>query len=115
MSTIAICATSLGAGCSVTSTWHAGPEQAGPQSTPPVKALSREQIEAIGKERIEQQYRVEVESLVCDGPLQATVGATQRCIETAGGEKIGMTLIVTKIDGQKVDFRMKIDDHPIPN
>lgn len=110
------CATSLATGCSVTSTLHAGIDTPGPGSAPPsATAIPKEQIEAIGTERIEQQYRVKVQSLKCDGPLEATIGATQRCVETAGGQKIGMTLTVTKIEGEKVDFRMKIDDHPLPN
>lgn len=110
------CVTSFTAGCSVTSTWHAGVvtpgSQAPPQST---TAIPKEQIEEIGTERIEHQCRIKVESLKCDGPLEATIGATQRCVETAGGQKIGMTLIVTKIEGEKVDFSMNIDDHPLPN
>ncbi len=106
--------TTLATGCSITSTWHAGLESPGPQSTP-VKMLSKEQIEAIAKERIEQQYRLNVESFICDGPLQATIGATQRCIETAGGERIGLTLTVTNVEGNNVDFRFKIDDHLLPS
>ncbi|EHM14302.1 hypothetical protein MBOL_48160 [Mycobacteroides abscessus subsp. bolletii BD] len=42
------------------------------------------------------------------------MGATQRCVLTDGGQKAGVTLTVTKIEGDKVDFRFKIDDHLLP-
>lgn len=31
-----------------------------------------------------------------------------------GGQKAGLTLTVTKIEGDKVDFRFKVDDYALP-
>ncbi|CPR85597.1 Hypothetical protein ERS075558_00887 [Mycobacteroides abscessus] len=101
-------------GCTVTSTWHAGRITSESPSTPPVRQISKDQTEKVAKQRIEEVTKDQVESLVCEGPLEATVGATQRCVLTDGGQKAGVTLTVTKIEGDKVDFRFKIDDHLLP-
>lgn len=97
-------------GCTVTSTWHAGPIT----STPAVREISKEETERMAKQRIEEVTNDGVDSLVCDGPLEATVGAIQRCVLTDRGQKAGVTLTVTKVEGDKVNFRFKIDDHLLP-
>ncbi|WP_324615693.1 DUF4333 domain-containing protein [Mycobacteroides abscessus] len=104
----------MASGCTVTSTWHAGPITTEPPSTPAVRKISKEETERIAKQRIEEVTHDGVDSLVCDGPLEATVGAIQRCVLTDLGEKAGVTLTVTKVEGDRVDFRFKIDDHLLP-
>ncbi|WP_341537747.1 DUF4333 domain-containing protein [Mycobacteroides abscessus] len=101
-------------GCTVTSTWHAGRVTPESSSTPSVRQIPKEEAGRIAAERIQAQFGGKVESVVCEGPLDATIGATQRCVLTEEGQRAGVTLTVTKIEGGKVDFRIKIDDHPLP-
>ncbi|WP_193601849.1 MULTISPECIES: DUF4333 domain-containing protein [Mycobacteroides] len=101
-------------GCSVTSTWHAGTIASETPPTLSARQIPKEQAGKIAAERLESQFGGKVESVVCDGPLDATVGATQRCVMSEGGQKAGLTLTVTKIEGDKVDFRFKVDDYALP-
>ncbi|WP_019164895.1 DUF4333 domain-containing protein [Mycobacteroides abscessus] len=110
--TFLVFAACLSAGCSVTSTWHAGPASSGPEPT--VKTFSKEKIEQSTKERIEKRLGRTVDSLVCDGPIEREVGATQRCVLSDEGQKAGVTLTVTKVEDGKVDFNWEIDDHLLP-
>lgn len=112
----------IASGCSVTSTWHAGtitPETTPNSSvgTPPTSSarqIPKEQAAKIAAQRLEAKFGGKVDSVICDGPLDATVGATQRCVMSEDGQKAGLTLTVTKIEGDKVDFRVKVDDQPLP-
>ncbi|WP_198528404.1 MULTISPECIES: DUF4333 domain-containing protein [Mycobacteroides] len=101
-------------GCSVKSTWHAGTVTAETPPTSSVRQIPKEEAGKIAAERLEAQFGGKVESVVCEGPLDATVGATQRCVMSEDGQKAGLTLTVSKVEGDKVDFRIKVDDHPLP-
>ncbi|MFV8312082.1 DUF4333 domain-containing protein [Mycobacteroides chelonae] len=95
-------------------TWHAGTATSETPPTSSVRQIPKEQAGKIAAQRLEAQFGGKVESVVCEGPLDATVGATQRCVMSEGGQKAVLTLTVTKIEGDKVDFRIKVDDHPLP-
>ncbi|TDH20609.1 DUF4333 domain-containing protein [Mycobacteroides franklinii] len=122
MAATLILAALIASGCSVTSTWHAGtitPETTANSSvgTPPissVRQVPKEQAAKIAAQRLDAQFGGKVDSVICDGPLDATVGATQRCVMSEAGQKAGLTLTVTKVEGDKVDFRVKVDDQPLP-
>jgi hypothetical protein len=50
----------------------------------------------------------------CDGDIEGTVGATQRCVLTAmDGTTIGVTATVLAVKGDDVNNDFKADDHPM--
>ncbi|MDO3339925.1 DUF4333 domain-containing protein [Mycobacteroides abscessus] len=79
-----------------------------------MRTLPKEQAEMLAKQRIEDATGTKFDSLVCNGPLDAIVGATQRCVLIANGEKAGVTLTTTKIEGDKINFDAEVDDHRLP-
>lgn len=50
------------------------------------------------------------DSVDCPGDLPAEVGAEMRCTLTAGGESIGLTVTVTEVDGNEVNFDIAVDE-----
>jgi hypothetical protein len=52
------------------------------------------------------------DAVTCPDNLKAVVGATLRCQLTDGTQKYGVTVIVTRVDGDDVNFDMKRDDQP---
>jgi hypothetical protein len=46
----------------------------------------------------------------CPGDLTGEVGEEMRCELTAGGQTIGLTVTVTKVDGSDVGFDIQVDD-----
>lgn len=54
-------------------------------------------------------------SVVCPGQLAGRVGATMRCTLTANnGQKYGLTVTVTTVQGTTVNFNAKVDPKPTP-
>lgn len=50
---------------------------------------------------------------MCDGDLRAEVGATQRCVLTAGHLTLGVTATVTEVDGGDLKVDVQVDDEPM--
>lgn len=46
----------------------------------------------------------------CPDDLPAEVGAEMRCTLTADGESIGLTVTVTSVEGNNVNFDVKVDE-----
>ncbi|OMC05180.1 hypothetical protein A5734_08455 [Mycolicibacterium fortuitum] len=72
--------------------------------------VGKEQLAKIVKEKLEAQAKAKADSVVCDDALRAKVGATQRCVLTAGTKKYGVTVTATSVDGDNVKFDVKVDD-----
>ncbi|SUA31700.1 Uncharacterised protein [Mycolicibacterium fortuitum] len=53
------------------------------------------------------------DSVDCDGDLDGKVGATQRCVLTAGGTKMDVTVTTTSVEMNNVKFDVKVDDKSI--
>ncbi|MGV0850438.1 DUF4333 domain-containing protein [Mycolicibacterium phlei] len=62
--------------------------------------------------QLEQKVGRAPESVSCPEDLRGEVGATQRCELTDGPDTYGITVTVTKVEGAKVDFDLKVDDEP---
>ncbi|MFF0544551.1 DUF4333 domain-containing protein [Nocardia thailandica] len=45
----------------------------------------------------------------CPGDLKGEVGESMRCTVTAGGETLGATVTVTSVDGDTVNYDVKVD------
>ncbi|MBU9762936.1 DUF4333 domain-containing protein [Mycobacterium sp. TNTM28] len=76
-------------------------------------AVSKEQLDKTVKEKLEAQVGAKADSVDCDGDLEGKVGATQRCVLTAGGTKMGVTVTATSVEGDNVKFDVKVDDKPM--
>jgi hypothetical protein len=48
----------------------------------------------------------------CPDNLKGVVGATLRCQLSDGGKNYGVTVTVTSVDGNDVEFDIKRDDQP---
>ena len=75
-------------------------------------AISKEQLAKLVKEKLEAQVGEKADSVTCDGDLKAKAGATQTCLLTAGGSKLGVNVTATSVNGDNVKFDVKVDDEP---
>lgn len=76
-------------------------------------AVSKDKLAADVKQKLEAQKGAKADSVVCNGDLPAKVGATQRCVLTAGGGKIGITVTTTGVNGDDIKYELQVDDKPM--
>ena len=62
--------------------------------------------------QLEKQVGRAPDSVECPDDLKGEVGATTRCMLNDGGEKYGVDVNVTKVEGTDVKFDLKVDDQP---
>lgn len=77
------------------------------------RAVSKDQLAVTVKQKLEAQAGQKADSVVCNGDLPAKVGATQRCVLTAGGTKYGVTVTTTAVNGDDVKYDAQTDDKPM--
>lgn len=53
------------------------------------------------------------DSVTCPGPIKAENGQTARCFLTGGGEKYGLTVTLSGVNGSKATYDVKVDDKPM--
>lgn len=70
----------------------------------PVKALDKVQVQGLLADRLAAEGGSRPERTDCDGDLQAAVGASVECTVVNDGQARQLTLTVTKVDGDVVDF-----------
>lgn len=75
--------------------------------------MSKDQLAKTVKEKLEAHAGAKADSVICDGDLQGKVGATQRCVLSAGGGRVGVTVTTTGVDGNSIKFDAKVDDEPM--
>jgi Domain of unknown function (DUF4333) len=112
--------TALSAGCSgkveVGQVSSKSSTAAATTTTTPELAVTvdKDQLAAKAKEKLEQAAGQQAKGVECDGDIEGTVGATQRCVLTAmDGTMIGVTATVTAVKGETVSIDFKADDHPL--
>lgn len=74
----------------------------------------------VDKDELEKQINTELtksvgrspDSVTCPKDLDGKVDATTRCELKADGETYGVTVKVTKVDGDNVKFDIQVDDAP---
>jgi len=59
---------------------------------------------------LERQVGVRPHKITCPGDLEGKVGETIRCELTAGGETLGVTVVVTDVDGTDIAYSVKVDE-----
>ncbi|MGV9803558.1 DUF4333 domain-containing protein [Mycobacterium sp. NPDC003449] len=95
-------------GCSVT----VGGDGTAGSATP---KIPQSELESGVKKAITEKTGAPVESVSCDGPLEGTIGATERCIAsfaTADGLRAGVTVTTTSVDDSDIKYDFKVDDKP---
>lgn len=109
--------TALFAGCSGKVEVGQVTSQSGTSTTTTEDAavtVDRDQLAAKAKEKLEEAAGQESKGVECDGDIEGTVGATQRCVLTAlDSTTIGVTATVTAVKGDSVSIDFTADDHPI--
>lgn len=79
-------------------------------ATPNVSAADVEQQTAT---MLTDETGVAPASVECPGDLNAEIGTTMRCtINATDGTRIGVTLTVTSVDGDVVNWDFQVDDAP---
>jgi len=73
--------------------------------------VSKDDVEEKVKDGVAAEVGVEPSSVTCEEDLPAEVGATIRCVlEAPNGERIGVTVTTTSVDGDDVLFEFVVDD-----
>lgn len=75
--------------------------------------VTQQELENQAIDSLTEEVGQRPDTVRCNGGIDAKVGATQRCILTAGGGKVGLTATVTSVGGGKVDIDFQVDDTPI--
>ena len=72
----------------------------------------------LDEQELEQEVSSQLEKLVgqapdridCPGDLEAEEGTEMRCVLHAGEDKLGVTVTVTGVDGEDVEFDIEVDE-----
>lgn len=67
-----------------------------------------EQITSVLAEQVGQSP----DDVTCPDDLPGEVGAEMKCELTAGGQTIGVTVTVSSVEGNQVNFDVLVDDAP---
>ncbi|MET8775133.1 DUF4333 domain-containing protein [Nocardia sp. NPDC050713] len=86
----------LAAGCSV---------EVG-SSTPQVK---ESELEKSVQQTLTEEVGKKPDSIDCPDDLEGKVGTTMRCTLTAGGETLGLTVTVTSVEDDTVNYDVAVD------
>ena len=80
---------------------------AGCSSTPTVdQARLEDEISS----QLEKQVGQAPDKIECPSDLTGEVGKTERCTLTAGSDQLGVSVKVTSVDGDKVNFDIEVDE-----
>lgn len=83
-----------------------------------VRQLSKENLEQGLKDAVKEKQHFDLESAVCDGPLDGKVDATQTCtVVDDEGVKYKVLVTTTSVNGDDIKFKFKpqqISDKPAP-
>ena len=73
------------------------------------KVLDKSEVEQGASDALTKVVGQAPDSVTCPGDLDAKVGASERCTLTAGGDELGMTVTVKSLDGDTVNYVVKVD------
>ncbi|WP_371821249.1 DUF4333 domain-containing protein [Blastococcus sp. PRF04-17] len=75
--------------------------------------VAAEEAAEKAEDALEEQIGTRPE-ISCPDDLDAEVGAETRCTLTAGGDptEYGVTITVTSVEGQTVNFDVEVDEEP---
>lgn len=75
-------------------------------------AVAKADVEQGAIDELTALVGVAPDSLTCPEDLPAEVDATMRCALTSGGESYGVTITVTSVEGDDVNFDVLVDEVP---
>lgn len=76
-------------------------------------SLSKAELESRISAQLAKTVGQSPSSVVCPGPLDATVGKTERCtLVSAAGNTFGLTVTVTSVSGATLNFTIAVDQTP---
>lgn len=76
-------------------------------STPP--SVSKADLQNTVSETLTKQVGQKPDKIDCPGPIKAEKGQQTRCVLTAGGDRLGLTVTVTSVQGSDVKFNVQVD------
>ncbi len=78
-------------------------------------AIGKGVVERTAKEILARKVGQTPKSIDCPHDLDAKVGASERCILTAtDGTRIGLTVTLKALHGNRADYGVLVDKHPLP-
>ena len=105
MKTLVLTTVLLLAGCSAEVSVGDQPSQPSDQATVAQAELEREVSDQLEREVGQAPDRID-----CPGDLTGEVGTEMRCVLHAGPDRLGVTITVTGVDGEQVDFDIEVDE-----
>lgn len=75
-------------------------------------AVDAEQVAEQSSQRLAEQIGQTPDDFTCSEDLPAEVGAEIRCELTHGGESLGVTVTTTSVDGDNIQWDIKVDEAP---
>ncbi|WP_040780283.1 DUF4333 domain-containing protein [Nocardia pneumoniae] len=66
-------------------------------------------LEKSVKDTLTQKAGQEPDAIDCPGDLTGKTGTTMRCTLTAGADNLGVTLTVTSVEGDTVNYDIEVD------
>ncbi|MEU6642354.1 DUF4333 domain-containing protein [Saccharomonospora sp. NPDC046836] len=97
------CAVLATCGCSVT-VRTGEPDEA---------TVSKAELERSVTESLTEMAGQQPDAVECPGPIKAKVGETIRCVLTAGGTRLGMTVTIKSYDNGRAKFDVQVDEQPL--
>lgn len=76
-------------------------------------AISADALEQQVSDKLEQLANQRPDKVECPNDLKGEVGATVRCVLTAGADQLGVTVTAKSVDGDSVKFDIQVDDQPL--
>lgn len=77
------------------------------------KSMDQAEVEKKISAALKEQVGTAPDKVVCPGDLKAEKGTKMRCVLTADGTRYGVTVTVTSVKGDTVNFGIKVDDTPL--
>ena len=77
-----------------------------------VETVDRSQVATIISRQLTEKDGHRPDSVTCPDNLKGVTGASLRCELTEGGDRYGVTVTVTSVDGENVDFDIQRDEQP---
>ncbi|WP_431970867.1 DUF4333 domain-containing protein [Nocardia sp. bgisy134] len=75
-------------------------------TTPEVK---ESELEKSVKQTLTEEVGQAPDAIDCPGDLEGKVGTTMRCTLTAGGDTLALTVTVTSVEGDTVNYDVAVD------
>ncbi|MGN2637079.1 DUF4333 domain-containing protein [Nocardia takedensis] len=73
--------------------------------------IDESELEKSVKQTLTEKVGQEPDSIDCPGDLDGKVGTTMRCTLTEGGDQLGLTVTVTSVQDDTVNYDVQVDQN----